>query len=105
MREKSTNIDHGLMWPSVIVTGIIGLLLSLFPKSGKATVDLLFGVLTHNFKWLFLLFGLFCVLFLIWLACSKWGNIKLGTPDDEPEFSTYAWASMIFCAEIGRAHV
>ncbi len=98
-------IDHGLMWPGVIVTGIIGLLLSLFPKSGKAVVDALFAILTHNFKWLFLLFGLFCVLFLVWLASSKWGNIKLGSPEDEPEFSTYTWAAMIFCAGIGIAIV
>lgn len=105
MAEKSANIDHGLMWPGVIVTGLIGVLLSLFPKSGKEVVDSLFGILTHNFKWLFLLFGLFCVLFLIWLAFSKWGNIKLGNPEDQPEFSTYAWASMIFCAGIGIAIV
>ena len=105
MTEKSASIDHGLMWPGVIVTGIIGVLLSLFPKSGKAVVDSLFGILTHNFKWLFLLFGLFCVLFLIWLASSKWGDIKLGNPEDKPEFSTYAWASMIFCAGIGIAIV
>lgn len=105
MTEKSASIDHGLMWPGVIVTGIIGVLLSLFPKSGKAVVDSLFVILTHNFKWLFLLFGLFCVLFLIWLAFSKWGDIKLGNPEDKPEFSTYAWASMIFCAGIGIAIV
>jgi BCCT family betaine/carnitine transporter len=105
MTEKSASIDHGLMWPGVIVTAIIGVLLSLFPKSGKAVVDSLFGILTHNFKWLFLLFGLFCVLFLIWLAFSKWGDIKLGNPEDKPEFSTYAWASMIFCAGIGIAIV
>jgi BCCT family betaine/carnitine transporter len=105
MTEKSASIDYGLMWPGVIVTGIIGVLLSLFPKSGKAVVDSLFGILTHNFKWLFLLFGLFCVLFLIWLAFSKWGDIKLGNPEDKPEFSTYAWASMIFCAGIGIAIV
>ena len=34
---------------------------------------------------LFLLFGLFCVIFLVWLGMSRWGNIKLGDPDDSPE--------------------
>lgn len=105
MTEKSMRIDHSLMWPGVIVTGIIGLLLSLFPESGRAVVDSLFAILTHNFKWLFLLFGLFCVIFLVWLGMSRWGNIKLGGPDDTPEFSTYTWAAMIFCAGIGIAIV
>ncbi|MBI9090463.1 MAG: BCCT family transporter [Desulfobacterium sp.] len=105
MAEESARIDHSLMWPGVTVIGLIGVLLSVFPTSGRAVVDSLFHILTHNFKWLFLIFGLFCVVFLIWLAFSKWGNIKLGGPEDEPEFSTYAWASMIFCAGIGIAIV
>ncbi|MFH1152348.1 MAG: hypothetical protein V1793_00910 [Pseudomonadota bacterium] len=39
-----------VMWPGVIVTGIVGAPLSLFPDSGRAVVDSLFGMLTHNFK-------------------------------------------------------
>jgi BCCT family betaine/carnitine transporter len=105
MNGKSSNIDLSLMFPGVLITLLVGILLTLFPIQGKAVVDSLFGILTHNFKWAFLIFGLFCVLFLIWLAFSRWGDIKLGRPDDEPEFSTYAWTAMIFCAGIGIAIV
>ncbi|RPH51974.1 MAG: BCCT family transporter [Desulfobacteraceae bacterium] len=105
MEEKSNRIDNSLMYPGVIITLLVGVLLSLFPEKGKAVVNSLFAVLTHNFKWSFLLFGLFCVIFLVWLAISRWGDIKLGSPDDQPEFSTYAWAAMIFCAGIGIAIV
>lgn len=105
MSGKSSNIDYTLMWPGVIVTALVGLLLALYPNQGKAAVDAIFGFTTHHFKWLYLLFGLFCVIFLVWLALSRWGNIKLGAPEDEPEFSTYTWAAMIFCAGIGIAIV
>jgi BCCT family betaine/carnitine transporter len=106
MEDNSTKtIDYGLMWPGVIVTALISGLLAVFPAQGKAIVDALFKVSTHNFKWLFLLFGLFCVVFLIWLAMSKYGNIKLGAPEDQPEFSTYTWAALIFTAGIGIAIV
>ncbi len=105
MEEKPARVDHVLMWPGIVITGVLGLLLSIFPESGKAVVDVLFAGITHNFKWLFLLFGIFCVIVLIWLASSRWGTIKLGDPDDEPEFSTYSWVAMIFCAGIGIAIV
>lgn len=103
--ENSSKIDYGLMLPGVIVTALVGLVLALFPVQGKAVVEATFGFLTHSFKWLYLLFGLFCTIFLIWLGMSRWGNIKLGAPEDEPEFSTYTWAAMIFCAGIGIAIV
>jgi hypothetical protein len=82
------------MWPGVVITGVHGLLLSIFPESGKATVDFLFAGMTQNFKWFFLLFGIFFAIVLIRLASSRWGSIKL----DEMEFSTYSWAAMIFYA-------
>ena len=67
-------IDNSLMYPGVIITLLVGVLLSLFPEQGKAVVNSLFAVLTHNFKWSFLLFGLFCVIFLVWLAMQPLGR-------------------------------
>ena len=105
MTGQKSAIDYRLMWPGVIVTVVIGSLLALFPAEGRAVVDVAFAVITHDFKWLYLLFGVFSVGFLIWLALSRWGAIKLGTPEDEPEFSNYTWAAMFFCAGIGIAIV
>ncbi|WP_299590377.1 BCCT family transporter [uncultured Tateyamaria sp.] len=42
------------------------------------------------------------MLFLcIWLACSKYGAIRLGADDDRPEFSTPSWIAMLFAAGMG----
>jgi BCCT family betaine/carnitine transporter len=105
MAGQASSIDYKLMWPGVIVTVLVGSLLALYPDQGRAVVDSAFAVITHDFKWLYLMFGLFCVGFLIWLALSPWGAIKLGALEDQPEFSTYTWAAMIFCAGMGIAIV
>jgi BCCT family betaine/carnitine transporter len=39
--------------------------------------------------------------FLIWLASSRHGARRLGSQDDRPEFSTWSWMAMLFCAGIG----
>ena len=36
-----------------------------------------------------------------WLAFSRYGRIKLGKDDDEPEFSTVSWLTMLFAAGMG----
>jgi glycine betaine transporter len=38
---------------------------------------------------------------LTWLAISPYGKIKLGKDDDEPEFSTVSWLTMLFAAGMG----
>ncbi len=37
----------------------------------------------------------------IWLALSRDGRIKLGQDDDEPEFSTVSWLTMLIAAGMG----
>src|SRR5699024_7768162 len=41
------------------------------------------------------------VLLMAWLAFGKYGNIKLGEDDEEPEFSTKSWIAMMFSAGMG----
>ena len=102
---KNKNIDYSLMLPAVILTLLLSVPLALFQEKGSAIVNVVFSFVTSNFKWAFLLFGFFCVVFLIWLAASRWGGIVLGQKGEEPEFSNYTWAAMIFCAGIGIAIV
>ncbi len=105
MSDHKKVVDKPLFWIGILVTVALSLPLALWPEAGSAVVDKIFGFMTFNFKWLFFVFGLFCVGFLVWLALSRYGNIKMGGPDDEPEFSNYTWAAMIFCAGIGIAIV
>lgn len=56
---------------------------------------------TGNFGWLFVLTSAAFVLFSAYLAVSRYGNIKLGPDDSEPEFSTISWVSMMFATGMG----
>jgi choline/glycine/proline betaine transport protein len=41
------------------------------------------------------------VIITLVIAFSRWGRIKLGPDDARPEFSTFAWFSMLFTAGMG----
>ena len=58
-----------------------------------------------SFGWFYMLITAFFVLFVIVLAISPFGNIKLGKDDDEPEFSWLSWIGMLFAAGIGVGFV
>ena len=40
-----------------------------------------------------------CIVFNVYMAFSKYGAIRMGY--EEPEYSIFAWISMIFSAAIG----
>ena len=39
--------------------------------------------------------------FMVWLYFSKYGSLKLGKDDDEPEFPALTWFSMMFSCGVG----
>ncbi len=54
-----------------------------------------------NFAWLFVIAAdAFLVLCLV-LAFSRFGRVKLGADDSEPEFTNLAWIAMMFSAGMG----
>jgi len=62
------------------------------------------GLVNYSFSaldWFFLLLCTFFVVFMAVMAFSKYGNIKLGSDDEEPEFSTASWIAMLFAAGMG----
>lgn len=69
---------------------------SLGAASGRA----LDWVMT-NTGWLFVLTSSGFVVFVVWLAMSRYGAIPLGRDDEEPEFRTSSWIAMMFSAGMG----
>lgn len=60
-----------------------------------------FSFTIENFGWLYLFLALGFLVFAIYLAFSKFGNIRLGSDDDEPEYSNMSWFAMLFSAGMG----
>ncbi|RYF17320.1 MAG: BCCT family transporter [Comamonadaceae bacterium] len=73
----------------------------LAPASFGAMVDQALAAITRNFGWLYLWIVLGLVLLALVLAFSRYGDLKLGDEDDEPQFSIGAWFSMLFAAGMG----
>ncbi len=57
--------------------------------------------LEKSFGWLFILVSAMFLLFSAYLALSRYGNVKLGPDDSQPEFSTFSWVSMMFATGMG----
>ncbi|MBB0230909.1 BCCT family transporter [Streptomyces calidiresistens] len=69
------------------------------------TVDRIFsnlsGWILDHLGWLYILGVTTFLLFLVWIALSRWGHVRLGGHDARPEYGNRAWFAMLFAAGIG----
>ncbi|MFH8788214.1 BCCT family transporter [Streptomyces roseoverticillatus] len=54
-----------------------------------------------NFAWLFVIAADVFLALCVVIAVSRFGRIRLGRDDDQPEFSNLAWIAMMFSAGMG----
>ena len=73
----------------------------LAPEILNSTASALMSGVLRSLDWFFMGASTGFLLLCLWLALSPHGEIKLGQPDDEPEFSTISWLAMLFSAGMG----
>lgn len=86
---------------SLILSLFVGIAAILFDEQFENISSLLYASISKNFSWLYLLSMFLFVIFVFYIAFSKYGEIKLGKNDEKPEYSLFAWFAMLFCAGMG----
>ena len=86
---------------SLVISIAIASCSILFKEKFSVFSSTLFGFITENFAWYFQLVMLFFVVFVLCVAFSKYGSIRLGSDDSKPEYNTFSWFAMLFCAGMG----
>ncbi|OQO89632.1 multidrug DMT transporter permease [Saccharomonospora piscinae] len=54
-----------------------------------------------NLGWFYILGVTSFLVFLLWIAFSRYGHVRLGGKDSRPEYSNVSWFGMLFAAGIG----
>lgn len=88
-------------YTSIGLTLIIGLFAIILPTKFIGISNYLFSLLTEDFSWFFQIVMFAFVVFVLILAFSKYGSIRLGVDNSKPEYSTFSWFAMLFCAGMG----
>ncbi len=90
-----------VLYISIVLTLLFVAWGAVFPGSLERVAGGALNFLTSNFGWLYLSAVFFVLIFVIGIAFSSYGKIKLGRDDEEPEFSTPAWFAMLFTTGMG----
>lgn len=93
---------------NLFVTGVtlalvIGLVLVtlLMPEQMNAVLNTAKAGIFKNFAWFYILVFSVFLFFMLFTALSQFGDVKLGTDEEVPEFGFLSWLAMLFAAGMG----
>lgn len=96
-------IDKWILIPAISLLALLSQQIITRPEASKQFVSTLKETTLDQSGFLFIWYGIFAFLFVLWIAFSRYGKIKLGNADEKPEFNNFSWAAMLFCAGIGAS--
>lgn len=109
MSEPAT--DHKSPWrvqinpPVFVLSGMLALAFVTFaviyPKAAGSLFAAVQAWITHSAGWFYVLTVAGFLVFVVTLAISGYGRIKLGPDHSEPDYSYTSWFAMLFSAGMG----
>ncbi|WP_233281711.1 BCCT family transporter [Pseudomonas tructae] len=90
-----------MFFTSALLILVLTALLIAVPEKAGEVLNLAQTWLTRSFGWYYMLVIGGYLVFVVVLAFSNFGKLKLGGKDDKPDFSYGAWAGMLFSSGIG----
>jgi choline/glycine/proline betaine transport protein/glycine betaine transporter len=97
--------DPLVFWVSAVLTILFVLWAIVFPAGMERVVNSVFKFTTQGWGWLYLLTVFALVIACFVLMLTRFGDMKLGLPEDKPEFSDVSWFAMLFGSAIAAGIV
>lgn len=96
--KEYKKIDWMITIVPLIIVVVLSLLFFFKPKESNVVISQIRFVLGDTLGSYYLVIGLGIFLLSIYIAFSKYGDIVLGSKNEKPKYSFFAWGSMMFTA-------
>ena len=97
----ASRINLPVFVPAAVITIAVTLWCVITPDHAFRTLEGVVGWVSTWFGWYYIALTTAVLVFVVFLGFSRFGAVKLGPQHSTPEFSTGAWAAMLFAAGIG----
>ncbi|WP_372699127.1 choline BCCT transporter BetT [Arthrobacter sp. JSM 101049] len=92
-------------WRVFIISAAIVLAFSIWamilPDQAATIMQTAVTWIATNLGWFYVLTITLVILFVLWVALSKEGSVRLGPDHSRPQYSLFTWVAMLFAAGVG----
>lgn len=100
-KEVWPQLSKPVFIPAIILIAGLTIFAIVYSSTGGDAFTVLNTAITNGVGWWYILAATGFVLFALYVGLSRIGTIRLGRDDEEPEFSTLSWFTMLFSAGMG----
>lgn len=94
-------VQRWVFWPAAAIVIVFVAFALIAPRAAEAFFGTIQATIVDAFNWYYVAIAACFVAFALFVGFSRFGDIKLGKDDDEPEFSRMSWFSLLFAAGMG----
>lgn len=92
-------------WPVVIISSAVILAFSIWaivaPDNASSTMQQVVSWIGTNVGWVYVVTITIVIGFVIWVAASKEGSVRIGPDHSRPQYKLVTWVAMLFAAGVG----
>ena len=104
-QELSKNSKAHINWSVLIISSLVIVAFSIWaivmPDHAHMTMGHIVDWIATNLGWYYVITMTLIIGFVVWVAFSKEGDIRLGPDDSRPQYKLGTWVAMLFAAGVG----
>lgn len=99
--KRSTTISPPVFYTSAALIAVLVFFASVFPQTAQSFFGDMQAWIVENVSWFYVLAVALVLLAAIFMAVSRYGDIKLGPDHSQPDYKSTSWFAMLFSAGMG----
>lgn len=101
IKNKYFDISVPVFVPAAVITLIFVTLTIIFDQQAEESFSNFRSFMSKNMGWLVNIAINYFLIFVVYLAFSKLGKVKIGGANAKPDFNKFSWVAMLFSAGMG----
>lgn len=99
--RRGSSINPPVFYTSAFIITALVLFASIFPDTAQQQFSQIQGWIVDHLSWFYVLTVAIILLSTVYLAVSRYGDIKLGPDHSKPDYKNGSWFAMLFSAGMG----
>ncbi|HCL54963.1 MAG TPA: choline transporter, partial [Pseudomonas sp.] len=100
-QQRTSTINPPVFFTSAVLILLLVLYATLFQEHAQGVFEAVQQWIITNASWFYILSVALILICVVFLAISRYGDIKLGPDHSEPDYRNKSWFAMLFSAGMG----